>query len=58
MENAIYIISIILSSGVILYFYLKGGKPYKFNLWLFVRGSIYWALLGAIIYVVLEFIFL
>ena len=58
MENVIYIISMVLSAAILAFFFFRKGKPYRVDLWLFVRGSIYWAIVGAIIYIALEFIFL
>ena len=58
MNNVLYVISSILAVGAMVFFYLRAGnKLSEIGFWQLIQALMIWSVLAAVIYIVIEFIF-
>ena len=59
MQNVLYIVSSILSAIVLIVYFWKAGRKFSdIDFGFFLQALIFWSILGAVFYIVIEFIFL
>ena len=59
MENMLYVISGTLAAGGMIFFYWKmGQKLSDINFWRLIQELIIWSMVSAVVYIIIEYIFL